>query len=282
METINKFFPKDFAPGTNDVLIGRGKKCYQHSGNVKFRNLVAFKLDDYSAAKTKQEKSRILAAVMAEIRENSDNGGFLKNDPATGLWFEVGDFLAREKTSQAFRDALEDNYRSSNSSKKKRRRLINAESKQKNDVIFPTNTFSVIKYGLSKCLNADQNNKTAFQSDMDCFEPEPIRYKQSSRSAEMDVNNFDVDDLELDDCSDLMSSCSSLCFEDDIDYDFKQEFNDESKLEPKPILEKAMGNTCGNAYGVKRKHTSSGSESNYKFGGFSSIPSCRTSAAMSA
>lgn len=37
------------------------------------------------------------------------------------MWHEVGDFLAREKTSQAFRDALHDRYKSSNISKKKRR-----------------------------------------------------------------------------------------------------------------------------------------------------------------
>ena len=37
------------------------------------------------------------------------------------------DFLAREKTSQAFRDALHDQYKSSNSSKKKRRQAEQAE-----------------------------------------------------------------------------------------------------------------------------------------------------------
>jgi hypothetical protein len=48
-------------------------------------------------------------------------GGFVKQD-SSGRWYEVGDFLAREKTSQAFRDALHDRYKSSNVSKKKRRK----------------------------------------------------------------------------------------------------------------------------------------------------------------
>merc|ERR1712151_1349296 len=62
-------------------------------------------------------------------------GGFLKNDSATGLWFQVGDSMARLKTSQAFRDALEDNYLSSNSSKKKRRRLITNNNNNNNTAV---------------------------------------------------------------------------------------------------------------------------------------------------
>jgi hypothetical protein len=38
----------------------------------------------------------------------------------------VGCFLAREKTSQTFRDAVHDQYKSSNSSKKKRRQVAQA------------------------------------------------------------------------------------------------------------------------------------------------------------
>lgn len=39
-----------------------------------------------------------------------------------GAPFQVGDFLAREKTSQAFRDALHESYRSSKKSKHEKRR----------------------------------------------------------------------------------------------------------------------------------------------------------------
>ena len=46
----------------------------------------------------------------------------MKQDTKTGKWFEVGDFLAREKTSQAFRDALHEDYRSSKKSKHEKRR----------------------------------------------------------------------------------------------------------------------------------------------------------------
>jgi hypothetical protein len=66
------------------------------------------------------DKSAVLNKVVDEVRLRSPHGGFVKQD-TEGVWHEVGDFLAREKTSQAFRDALHDRYKSSNVSKKKRR-----------------------------------------------------------------------------------------------------------------------------------------------------------------
>jgi hypothetical protein len=79
-------------------------------------------LDAYRKAKTKLDKSKVLSDVVEQVRLNSPRGGFVKQD-AKGRWHEVGDFLAREKTSQAFRDALHENYKSSNVAKKKRRQL---------------------------------------------------------------------------------------------------------------------------------------------------------------
>lgn len=119
---------EDFKPGENDVICGRGKKCYNHVGNEKFRRNVAFKLDQYKVASSKLDKSFILSTIVTEVRKLSPNGGFVKKDPTSGRWYEVGDFLAREKTSQAFRDALHENYRSSNKSKKKRRQEEQAKA----------------------------------------------------------------------------------------------------------------------------------------------------------
>jgi hypothetical protein len=75
---------------------------------------------------TKLEKSYILSDVVEKVRTNSGIGGFVKKNE-DGRWYEVGDFLAREKTSQAFRDVLHDKYKSSNTSKKKRRQEEQAE-----------------------------------------------------------------------------------------------------------------------------------------------------------
>jgi len=116
------FLPSDYNPDINDVLMGRGKKCFEHVGNERFRSLVASKLDEYSSATAKKDKTNILLSIVSQVRMRSPKGGFIKQDSTTGLWFEVGDFLAREKVSQAFRDALHNCYRSSNEFKKKRKR----------------------------------------------------------------------------------------------------------------------------------------------------------------
>lgn len=90
--------------------------------NERFRRIVQSKLEKYSAASSRPEKSEILSSIVSEVRLNSPDGGFVKQDTGTGKWFEVGDFLAREKTSQAFRDALHEDYRSSKKSKHEKRR----------------------------------------------------------------------------------------------------------------------------------------------------------------
>ena len=49
----------------------------------------------------KNDKPAISRAIVRSVREK--NGRFLKKDEKTGLWFEIGDDAAREKTSQALR-----------------------------------------------------------------------------------------------------------------------------------------------------------------------------------
>jgi len=49
----------------------------------------------------KNDKPAISRAIVRSIRES--NGKFLKKDEKSGLWFEIGDDAAREKTSQALR-----------------------------------------------------------------------------------------------------------------------------------------------------------------------------------
>jgi len=119
---MNNFISNNIQPGPNDVLIGRGKRCYNHIGNINLNNIVASRLDEYSNAETKQDKSMILADVVDKIRNSSLNSGFLKQESTSGLWIEVTDVAAREKTSQAFRDALHEKYRSSNLNKKKQKK----------------------------------------------------------------------------------------------------------------------------------------------------------------
>jgi len=122
------FKGKGFYPSKNDVIIGRGKKCYHHKGNAKLRHLVSTQLTAYSCSVTKSEKSGILCAIVKSIRNDPDgSGGFMKQDVKTQLYYDIGDIMAKEKISQTFRDCLQDTYKSSVMYKKKRRQEQNAE-----------------------------------------------------------------------------------------------------------------------------------------------------------
>lgn len=121
----------DFTPGEKDVLVGRGKVCYRHSGNQRLAKLVNSVLETYSDPQvSKKGKTELIKSIANKIRESSPQGGFVKFDDAAGCWYEVGDKLAREKVSQMFRDSLTDNYKSSTTSKTLRRRQqrINRQS----------------------------------------------------------------------------------------------------------------------------------------------------------
>lgn len=86
--------------GDNDVLSGRGGGTNVHPGNRNFRDLINHHRRAYLKAR-KNDKPAISRAIVRSIRKT--NGKFLKKDDKSGLWFEIGDDAAREKTSQALR-----------------------------------------------------------------------------------------------------------------------------------------------------------------------------------
>jgi hypothetical protein len=83
-----------------DVLSGRGGGTNVHPGNRTFRDLINLHRRAYLKAR-KNDKPAISRAIVRSIRET--NGRFLKKDEKSGLWYEIGDDAAREKTSQALR-----------------------------------------------------------------------------------------------------------------------------------------------------------------------------------
>ena len=84
----------------NDVLCGRGGGTNVHPGNRRFRDLINANRRSYLKAR-KNDKPAISRFIVRAIREM--NGRFLKKDEKIGLWFEIGDDGAREKTSQGMR-----------------------------------------------------------------------------------------------------------------------------------------------------------------------------------
>ena len=62
----------------------------------------------------------IVSEIVDSIKTMSSEGGFVRSVDNT--WWVVSDHIAREKTGQAFRDALHSQYRSSTRAKRRRQR----------------------------------------------------------------------------------------------------------------------------------------------------------------
>ena len=87
----------------SDVLCGRGGLTNNAPGNVYFRRLVRLKQESYLLA-TKREKAGVAREIVEMVRALHPPGRFLKKDDSSGMWVEIGDRKAREKTSQALRE----------------------------------------------------------------------------------------------------------------------------------------------------------------------------------
>eukprot|EP00978_Attheya_sp_CCMP212_P008265 scaffold19345_cov63-Attheya_sp.AAC.2 len=91
-------------PHENDILLGRGGKNNQHTGNEQLRNLARSQRERYVRC-AKKEKSQISRELVSYVRLMNPPGRFLRKDES-GEWVDVGDEAAREKTSQVLRDAV--------------------------------------------------------------------------------------------------------------------------------------------------------------------------------
>jgi hypothetical protein len=119
-------------PHKNDVLMGRGGNNNQHSGNERLRGVARTRCEDYRRV-SKKGKSDISRELIKSVRKWTPPGRcvsttttmfchslsfgltsclshlahrFLRKDPHTSKWEDVGDDIAREKTSQVLRDAV--------------------------------------------------------------------------------------------------------------------------------------------------------------------------------
>lgn len=89
-----KLLPLDYKLGDDDVICGRGSRCFNHTGNKRFRKIVCDHLSRYSTTVCKFDKTSIICEIVALVRLQSPTGGFVKKDTTTGRYYEVGDFLA--------------------------------------------------------------------------------------------------------------------------------------------------------------------------------------------
>lgn len=64
--------------GANDVLMGRGAPSTEYEGNVRFRNLVLERREEYMSVDKRKDKHRIAREIVRTIR--SRGGRFLLRD----------------------------------------------------------------------------------------------------------------------------------------------------------------------------------------------------------
>ena len=91
-------------PGINDVLCGRGGNVNSHSGNVKFRSIVAERKQEYNLTQIKTEKSVICQEVIQCVHCLEPKGRFLQKPEGCNWWVECDNAKALAKTSQALRE----------------------------------------------------------------------------------------------------------------------------------------------------------------------------------
>ena len=121
----------DLLTGNDVVIIGRGKRVQEHPANRRFRALIQSQLEAYSNAATKGLKSNILWRVLHEVRSYSPSRlGFVKRDNDTGRWYAIEDASAKINISQAFRDGLHSDYKSSKKRKQIKRKADLGEPSQ--------------------------------------------------------------------------------------------------------------------------------------------------------
>ena len=87
----------------NDVLCGRGGGTNNHVGNERFRELVAAQKLVYMRT-AKRKKPMVSRDIVRAVRNQNPPGRFLAKNEQLGLWYDIGDQKAREKTSQALRE----------------------------------------------------------------------------------------------------------------------------------------------------------------------------------
>lgn len=102
-ETEEKYKSKIsvMVPGSLDVLLGRGRRCQEHVGNMRLRILVEDCKPVYDNA-SRKEKTLISQEIVDSVKKNGHR--FLKDEG--GGWIEVDGHVARLKVSHTFRDVI--------------------------------------------------------------------------------------------------------------------------------------------------------------------------------
>ena len=128
LEPSSLHVPEQFRLRDRDICCGRGKGCWNHPGNQMFQTIIHASVQRYSDAKTKNDKSLVVASIV----EGLTNSGarFVKLDKQTGRWYDIGRTQARDKTGHAIRDLIMN--RTKREAKKSVQKHLNRKVKNQN------------------------------------------------------------------------------------------------------------------------------------------------------
>ena len=87
-------------PENRDVLAGRGRIFQEHPGNVRFRQFVEKKSDEYDAL---DRHDKLIFTIRLTQILRADNVRFLKKAAGGGTWVVLDSSEVRMKISQQFR-----------------------------------------------------------------------------------------------------------------------------------------------------------------------------------
>lgn len=103
-EQAGELLPEGYEPTELDVCCGRGKRNWNHAGNVAFRTLIHRSTDAYMKAGSKVDKSAMICNIVESMR--SKGCKFINQETTSGRWFDIGDAPAREKVAHSLRDQV--------------------------------------------------------------------------------------------------------------------------------------------------------------------------------
>jgi len=175
-------------PHPNDVLSGRGRGINKHEGNQRWRDLISSNRPTYIET-PRNQRPYITESIVKAVRALTPPGRFLAKDPNSGVWYEIGEEKANEKTAQAMRDSK----KTSNSKERE-------PQQQQEEIVVPV-VVSKSTPNSPKRVNTDDTFGQRLMQD--CTFTAPLRRSSSLSCISMLEEDFD-------DYDQLVQSCPRL------------------------------------------------------------------------
>jgi hypothetical protein len=94
-----KLLPVDYRPNEYDVICGRGRGVYRHTGNMKFHALLVAHIPEYQTLQSKIDKTTFFNKMIDLVRsQNNGTTRFVRrHEHNNHMWEELSDDQIRDK-----------------------------------------------------------------------------------------------------------------------------------------------------------------------------------------